>query len=173
MRRSLCVVLIVIAINLFCHETVAAQGLRLEKAYENEINGSFKVLLYGSRHGNDLETIAFLDPLEDGFELELYTPDFNYRVENKMDAKEAIKIAKTFVGWHSSFKSYSIGKLISTDGRVLGYEVRPLYMPIDYGMSDIFDNSYWLRGNKVVIRIRLHESLERRLYDIDPSREDK
>ncbi len=172
MKRYLSFMVIVLSVHLFCLQAVATPGLKIEQANEEEIKGSYRVLLYGARHGNDLETIAFLDPLEDGFEVELYTPDFNYRVEDKRDAKEAIKIASTFVSWHSSYRSYSLGKILNADGKVLAYEVRPLYMPLEYGVSDVFDNSYWLRGNRVVIKVRLIAPVERLIYDFDTPRQD-
>ncbi|MCX8069664.1 MAG: hypothetical protein N2738_04090 [Thermodesulfovibrionales bacterium] len=148
-----------------------ASNLILKDAKELEIQGNFHLLLYGSRHGNDIETIAFLDNSEDDYEIELYTPEFNYKKLKSLDTKEAIDRAKKFVSWHSSFMNFSISKIITNDGHLIGYEIKPLYFPFEYGVTDVFDNSYWIRGKKAVISIKLLQSVERIIYDFGNSKE--
>lgn len=151
--------------------TLYASNLTLKEVSEGEIKGTFNLLLYGGRHGNDIETIAFLDIIDDDYEIELYTNDYNYKKVMSVTDKDAIQRAKTFVSWHSSFMNYSIRKIITNKGGLIGYEIKPLYMPFEYGLTDVFDNSYWLRGKKAVISIKLLQSVERYIYDFGSSRD--
>jgi hypothetical protein len=42
------------------------------------------------------------------------------------------------------------------DGTVVGYEVRPRYMPIVYGSADVLRTRYWLEdGKRVIADIRV------------------
>lgn len=144
-----------------------ATNIETKEVVESEIKGRFDVILYGGRHVNDLETIAYLDIVDDDYEIEIFAPDFDYRIERSKDADLALTIARRFTGWHSSFMRFSYSKIITPDGKTIGYEVRPLYLPFEFGRADVFDISYWLRGKKVIISIKLLQHIERRLYYLD------
>jgi len=45
-------------------------------------------------------------------------------------------------------------------GMVIGFELRPLYLPFVYGTSDVLDIDYRSRGEKVIVTIRLKPFLE-------------
>ncbi len=153
---------------------VSAENLKVAVISEKDISpGLYTVILHGSRHGNDLETIAYLDPLNDDYEIELDTPAFDYRKELSKQDKDALNIAKTFVSWHSSFMQYKISRLLTKEGKKIGYEIKPLYMPFEYGRADVFDISYWLRGKKAVISIKLIPSVDRLIYDSGRSRDNE
>ncbi|MFQ3573256.1 MAG: hypothetical protein SNJ53_01330 [Thermodesulfovibrionales bacterium] len=132
-----------------------------------EIKGRFDVILYGGRHGNDLETIAYLDPLYDEYQIQIFAPDFDYRIVHSKDDKTAIDVAQKFTGWHSSFMRFIYSKIITPDGKIVGYEVKPLYLPFVFGRSDVFDISYRLKDKKVIITIKLLHKIERQLYYLD------
>jgi hypothetical protein len=77
--------------------------LRTEGAKDADIRGSFALILYGSRHLNDIETIAILDMEGDRYGFEPYAPEFDYKIKRGIPAKEALEEAERFVSWHSSF----------------------------------------------------------------------
>lgn len=144
-----------------------AISLDTKEVPDTEIKGVFDVILYGSRHANDLETIAFLDPIDDEYAIQIYAPDFDYRIDKSKDSKVALDIARKFTSWHRSFVRHIYSKIITPDGKTVGYEVKPLYLPFEFGRSDVFDISYRLDGKKVIITIKLFESVERQLYYLD------
>lgn len=125
------------------------------------IHGTFTLILYGANHSNDLETIAILDREGDEYEFEPFAPEFAYRIKKNLCANEALSKAENFVGWHHSFKSIMVSKITDEKNSLLGYEVRPLYYPLGFGFSDILEVDYFKRGNKIIARIKLIESVEK------------
>lgn len=135
--------------------------LRTELAQDSEITGSFTLILHGTRHTFDLKTIAFLDKEGDGYVLMPEAPTFDYKVIGNLSAQEALKKAQDFVKWHRSFRRSQVSKIIDDKGSIIGYEIRPLYDPIDYGISNVLVVEYWLKeGGKVKVTIRLHPTAE-------------
>jgi len=128
---------------------------------EKVIRGSFTLILYGGRYFDDLETIAVLDSEEDEYTFEPYAPEFHYHLKKNMAAENAFKEAMHFVSAHSSFINAHVSRLVDRDGRVLGYEVRPIYLPLRYGLSDILDASYRLKGKKVTVYLYLKPFIKR------------
>jgi hypothetical protein len=146
--------------------------LRTEGAKDADIRGSFALILYGSRHLNDIETIAILDMEGDRYGFEPYAPEFDYKIKRGIPAKEALEEAERFVSWHSSFYRTQLSRILDGKGNVIGYEIRPLYQPLAFGASDVLDVDYRIKDNKVIVRIRLKPQIERMLFDGDKSKED-
>ncbi len=133
---------------------------------EKAIGGTFRLILYGGNYSDDKETIAVLDREGDGYIFEPYAPDFSYSIKENIPSERALEEAKGFVKGHASFINLLITKLVDNEGKTLGYEVRPLYFPLRYGLSDILDVYYTRKGKKVTIYIYLKSSV-RRHFDSD------
>lgn len=137
-------------------------NLKKEKATKEEItDGSVILILHGNRYADDLETIAILDIEGDGYKFVPYTPEYNYIVKSGISVWDAIKEAEVFVSrGSSSFFQSRLSKIYDTEGRVIGYEVRPLYHPFKFGTSDVLDVNYSLRDDRVMVYIRLKHSVD-------------
>jgi hypothetical protein len=157
---------------VFLNSCAAGNYLRTEGAKDADIRGSFALILYGSRHLNDIETIAILDMEGDRYSFEPYAPEFDYKIKRGIPAKEALEEAERFVSWHSSFYRTQLSRILDGKGNVIGYEIRPLYQPLAFGASDVLDVDYRIKDNKVIVRIRLKPQIERMLFDGDKSKED-
>jgi hypothetical protein len=72
-------------------------------------------------------------------------------------------LARKFVGCHTAFHRSQLGELVDAKGDVLGYELRPLYLPFVFGFDDVLDTDYRIKDGKVVIKIRLLPSVEKML----------
>jgi hypothetical protein len=140
-------------------------GIRLntQGAQDSEVMGTYTVIFYGCNFLDDLETIAFLDKEGDRYTFEPFAPAFRFRIKKGMDAKDAIAEAGRFVGCNTSFSRAQLSRIIGPDSDTLGYEVRPLYHSFARGAGDVLRTYYRLRGDKVVITIRLVPSVERML----------
>jgi hypothetical protein len=150
--------LFLIASDSFAFET----SLKTEAANPSEVKGTFTLILYGGNYYDDLETMAILDREGDPYTLDLYVPDFDYRVRKGVSAKEALAEAGKFVRFHPSFWHSQLSKIMDGKGDVIGYELRPLYYPITYGVNDVLDVHYWMKeGGRVKVTIRLIPSVER------------
>jgi hypothetical protein len=138
------------------------KALRTEEAKPEEMKGTFTLILYGGSYLDDLETIALLDSEGDQYVLEPFAPDFDYRMKKGVPAQEAFKEAEKFVNFHPSFWRSQLSRILDKEGKAIGYEVRPLYRPFTYGISDILDVNYWLKEKgRVKVTIRLIPSIEK------------
>ncbi len=128
---------------------------------EEKIEGRYDVILYGSRHSDDVETIAILDRVGDEYTFEPYAPEHDYKVMKDMSASEALKHALPFVSWHRSFRNVERNRITDIKGMAIGFELRPLYEPLSMGEMDVMYVNYQIKDNTVIVYIRLKESVER------------
>ena len=156
--------ILVLALLLFVNVSSSLaieKPLKTKAAIPEDVTGAFTLILYGANYLDDLETIAILDYEGDDYHFEPYAPAFNYNVREGVQAQEALKEAEEFVSFHSSFWKSQMSKIVNKEGVTIGYEVRPLYRPFIYGISDILEVYYWLKENgKVKTIIRLNNSVE-------------
>jgi hypothetical protein len=133
-----------------------------------EITGTYSVIVYGGRHANDLETIGFFDREDDDYSIAVNAPDFDYKVKRGMAAADALKYAREAVGFHRSYWSMYITRIVAPDGHFVGYELRPLYPSFEFGYSDVLDVFYSWRGKALVVTVRLKPQVRRQLEGDDP-----
>lgn len=140
--------------------------LKTHEIRTSDIKGQFTVILYGARYGDDLENVALLDIDGDGYKFEIFAPDFDYRIKSGVPAEEAVQMAERFVSFHGSFKRSQVSMIKDMNGRIIGYEFRPLYPPAEFGWFDVLDIDYWLKDGVVIVKIDLITELKhRRLFD--------
>ncbi|MFN3395837.1 MAG: hypothetical protein ACK4Z9_03460 [Thermodesulfovibrionales bacterium] len=161
---------------LFCistHSLAYSEEGRIRTDIVNDIDRdkTYSLILYGARHGNDLETVVILDIEGDEYVFAPYAPDFDFAIERGPDASAAIKRAEQFVSWHPLYHGSELKK-ITLSGRVIGYELRPLYDPLAYGLSDVLDIDYRLKDKNIIVRIKLLPQIERMLHDGDRRRDE-
>lgn len=137
--------------------------LRTEETKERDVKGLFALILYGARDVNDIETLAILDFEGDQYTLEPYAPSFDYKVKKGLSEKAALDEAHKFISYHNAFYRSQLSKIVDDKGNTIGYELRPLYMPFVFGVSDVLEVDYWLMEGKVKVTIRLLPSVERAL----------
>lgn len=138
-----------------------AKPLKTDSADPAEVKGIFTVILLGGAHVDDLETVAFLDKEDDQYTFEPFTPDFDYVIKKGLPAEEALEIAEKFVAFHPSFWKIHLAKIIGPEGTIIGFELKPLYIPFTYGTSDVLAIHYWPKGmGKIKVTIKLISSLE-------------
>lgn len=145
--------------------------LETTQAHLEEITGTFTLILYGANHINDLETLAIMDREGDNIKFQPHAPEFLYRVKRGIAAGEALKESIKFISWHNSFHHYEINKIMDKENNILGYEVRPIYEPLAFGISDVLDVNYIIEEGYVRIFIRLMPSVERMLYNDEKKNE--
>jgi hypothetical protein len=139
--------------------------LKTIEATPDDITGTFSLILYGGRFADDVETIALLDLEGDGYSLEPFAPDFDFRIKKGVSAKEALEQAQKFVSFHHAFWRLELSRITDNNGKAIGYEIRPLYLPFYFGVSDIFEVYYWLKENgRVKVTIKLIPFVERRRF---------
>lgn len=145
---------------------LAPSPIRTADLQRAEVTGAYTVILYGGRYGDDLESVAILDKEGDQYAIEPYAPAFDYAVMKNVPAQEALARASRHIGWHSNVARSQMLEIVdSRTGALIGYELRPLYMPLAYGASDVLDIDYWMQGDRVMVSVRLIPRIERMRRD--------
>jgi hypothetical protein len=163
---------VIVSVALFC--ALPAEGKSLTTAGVGAIDGTgtYTLILYGGRHFRDVESLALLDLEGDAYTLEPFAPDFDFRVIKNLPAREALERAEHFLRIQYAFRQSLLSRILDSSGKTIGYEVRPLYDPLTFGLSDVLDVDYSLRNDgKVRVHIRLKLSVERQLFSGDGSRD--
>jgi hypothetical protein len=162
--------LIIIMLTLFIGSPVLTTSLsfafqkplRTESAEVFAINGPLTLILYGARFLDDIETIVIFDIEGDQYHFEPFAPDFDFKIKREVQAKEALAEAQKFVSFHHAFWRSQLSSILDPNGKIIGYELRPLYNNFVYGRSDVMDVHYWLKeGGKIKVTIRLVPEIER------------
>jgi hypothetical protein len=139
--------------------------LRTEIAPPEEITGTYTLILYGARYSNDIQNVALLVREDGPYRFEVYAPDFDYTVIKNVPHRDALEEAEKFVSHHYAFMQSQLSRIVGPSGQTTGYEVRPLYYPLEFGSQDVLDINYFLEEGRVVARIRLKREIERAFSD--------
>jgi hypothetical protein len=171
-RKSAYIILSIFfaSLVLILGSCAGGKQLRTELAPGSEIKGNYTLILFGTRSAYELKTVAFLDKEGDGYELVPYAPEFNYKVIKNVSGTEALKKALDYVKWHRDYRSTQVRKILDEQGSVIGYEVRPIYDPLAYGISNVLLVQYFVQeGGKIKVMIRLHPTAEEHLKRAMPA----
>ncbi len=143
------------------------KSLITEEISVDKITGTFTVILYGNRFSGEVENVAILDIEGDRYIFEIFAPDFDYTVISNMSSDDAKKRALSFIASYGAFKYAQISQIKDLEGKIIGYEFRPLYSSSEFGFFDVFDIDYRIDGNKVTVKIDLINEVKRRLLNDD------
>jgi len=155
---------------LACDSAAFEKPLRTEWVNQSEVAGSFTLILYGGNYFNDLQTIAFLDAEGYPYTFEPYAPAFEYRLLKGLSAREALDKAQDFVSTTGNcFVRSQLSKVLDRNDKTIGYELRPFYNPLCYGLADVLDVSYWNKDGKIVIKVKVKPIVEKQFESGDSS----
>ncbi len=168
MKRTFIIYLLAGCVLIFTGSVSAESTLlRTVPVEKGEITGEFDLILFGSLAQGIVNNLVILDRRDDGVIIEPYAPEFDYKIIRGLSTGEQIKHAEQFLSFHSAFYRFERSAILGPDGQVLGYEIRPLYQPLTFGVSDVLDVAYRKKGNTVHAYITVKESVERQLMDGD------
>lgn len=131
------------------------------------VSGSYNVFKYGARHINDIETVAIVDFANDSYEFKIFSSQHNYSISKLNDLSQAIEAASKFVSWHVYTQDVQISEIKALDGKVVGYEVKPLYDRFMFGLQDVMDISYVQANKDIAVYIKLNPLVEKIIYYSD------
>lgn len=156
----------ILLVALILQACIAGAGRQLVTgpADPDGVRGVFTLLLYGCHYADDSKNLAILVDEAGKYPFEIYDIPTSYRVMKGLPGPTALKEAEAFV--RCSFRHVSrteLRRIQDAAGGALGYEVRPLYAPWEFGWIDILFVSYSLRNGVVRTSIRLDPDVERAL----------
>ncbi|RJQ49938.1 MAG: hypothetical protein C4526_12890 [Nitrospiraceae bacterium] len=136
--------------------------LRTDPAASREVSGTYTLLLHGVRYSDDVENVAILDKEGDGYSFEIFAPEYDYTVLKQVPAKEALEKAERHVGSHYAVRKTELSRILDRQGNIVGYELKPLYHPLEFGIPDILYIDYTIKGNKIITKIWVRYDREKR-----------
>ncbi len=166
---------VIASVLVFLALSSCTQGvyLKTETPGSAELTGTYTLILYGARYRDDIENLAIFAKDGTRYAFQVYAPRYRYKVEKRVPAKEALETAQEFIRFHRSFWQSQLSKILSPEGETIGYELKPLYYPIDTGYADVLSVYYVVEGNTVTAIVRLKPEIEKIFPDEDllfPSR---
>jgi hypothetical protein len=139
---------------------VTAYTLKTEEGGLTATSGTYTLVRYGMSNPEDYANFVIISPEQGKYSFDIYKPDFEYRVEKGLTAKQAMESALEFVSRSPEFSRAQANKIIGPDGNVIGYEVKALYKRTLFGMEDVTYLTYVLRDNNVVtVYIRIDDAV--------------
>jgi hypothetical protein len=141
---------------------MAGKQLRTSAADPSEVKGTYTLLLYGCHYPAQLQEVAILVDDAGRYPITIHDLDSSYRVKKGVPAEQALSEADRFVRcstnriWRTEMR-----KILDDSGGTLGYEVTPLYDPVQFGIPNVIQTSYSLQNGVVKAYIRLFPDMER------------
>lgn len=167
-RINRCLLLIpLLAVTLSA--CVAGKQLATGSADAAELKGTYTLLQYGCHYPDDIKNLAILIDEGSGYPVEIYDTPTSYQVKKGLSGPQALKEAGSFV--RCSVRRVTeapLRRIMDAAGGTIGYEVRPLYSPLEFGKTDVLLVSYSLKNGTVRTYIRLDPDVERALESPGP-----
>ncbi len=131
-----------------------------------EAKGTYTLLLYGCHYPDDIKNVAILVDEGSRYPLEIYDLDTSYKVKKGVPAQQALSEADSFVrcSTHRIWQTHLL-RIPDNSGGTVGYEIRPLYLPLEFGFPDVLMVSYALKDGAVRAYIRLVPTVEKELQE--------
>jgi hypothetical protein len=130
------------------------------------ISGTYTLLLYGCHYPDQINNVAILVDKNSKYPLEIYDIDTSYTVKKDVPGQQAIAEADAFVRCSSHrVPQTQITRIPDDSNGTIGYEVRPLYVPTEFGTPDVLIINYSLKGGKVRAYIKITRQAEDKTGD--------
>jgi hypothetical protein len=141
---------------------LAGKQLPTGPARPSGVRGSYTLLLYGCHYPEDIKDVAFLIPEGSRYTFEIYDLATSFKTEAAVPADQALAKADSFVRCSSRKVSQSLlRRIVDDSGATVGYEVRPLYFPLEFGRLDVLLVSYALQDGTIRAYIKLDPDVEK------------
>jgi hypothetical protein len=161
MKRSLAFMVLWAVIPSVLLACASGERLRRAEAEAPDPAVRYTLVLHGGSHTDDLKTIAILDKEGDPYSFTFKAPEFRFGEHKNLSAEDALEHARQFVSFHRDFSTSRLTALTDTEGKILAYEVRPLYLPAVYRHTDILHVNYVLQDDVVTGYIYIKREVER------------
>ncbi len=158
-----------------------ASGIRLqtEPVAPAEVTGTYDLLLYGCRFPSDVKNLAILVREGARYPVEIYDLPTSSVVRKGLTADEALRDARSFLqcGGIRRLDGTRLSRIPDGSGGTIGYEVRQLYFPLEFGVTDVLLVNYSLINGMVRAYVKVDPEVERAIessgsdfHDSDHSR---
>ena len=141
---------------------VSGASLKTRDGGTPDPSGTYTVIRYGQNYADDVAALVVIVPEKGKYAFEVNKPDFEYRVQKGLTAKQAMEMAQDFASRHREFLRSQTSSVLGPGGNVIAFEVKALYKTTFLGMEDVIYTDYVLRGDdRVQLNIRLDDAVRR------------
>lgn len=118
--------------------------------------GYFTVIFSGRHYHEELNAIVIMDLDGDHYLLEPKARRVDYEILTGLSLREAVMESEPFFVLHAEYSGRKLlNSIISPEGMIIGYELRPLYNKDYIGVEDVLISEYVLqKGGKVIFTAR-------------------
>jgi hypothetical protein len=110
---------------------------------EEDVPGLFTVLFSGRHYFEEVDAVVILDLEGDEYRFVTSTRDMDYEILKSLSYPEAFYESGPFFRLHEAFSGKTrLYRIMSPDGRTVGYELRPIYFPAYLGVADLVKTRY-------------------------------
>jgi hypothetical protein len=157
--RRAALILVLAAMLQAC---VPSKRLATSAAFISDVQGTYTLLLYGCHYPDQISNIAILVDEASKYPVEIYDLDTSYKVKKGVPPQQALAEADSFVRCttHRIWQTQLL-RILDDTGGTIGYEVRPLYIPYEFGIPDVLLVNYFLRNGVVRVYIKIDPVVER------------
>lgn len=152
--------------------TAEAKDVTIRGAEASELQGQYTIIAYGCESTSDSPSLAILKKEGTGydFEVEVSTPAYFWnspqipsdtQTLSGVPAMEALRRAENFVKCNPEVQDVELNRITGPQGTVLGYEVRPVYMPLRYGSAGLQGVTYSLEERDIIASVSLNPLAEK------------
>jgi hypothetical protein len=136
--------------------------LRTVPAQQADRGGTYTLYLYGCRYPADVKNAAFLIDEGAQYPFEIFDLDTSYKIIRHVQAEQALRDARKFLLCTTHrVTGTSLSRISDAQGGTVGYEIKPLYFVVEFGMPDILLISYSQTAGMVRAYIRYQPGVER------------
>ena len=157
--RRAALILVLAAMFQAC---VPGKRLTTSSADPSDMKGTYTLMLYGCHYPDQINNIAILVDETSKYPVEIYDLDTSYKVKKGVLPQQALAEAESFVrcSTHRIWQTQLL-RIPDDSGGTIGYEVRPLYIPYEFGIPDVLLVNYFLRDSTVRVYIKIDPDVER------------
>jgi hypothetical protein len=130
-------------------------GMKTDMIKSTDIEpGTYKVITYDRVETNDPVSIVLLQQEGSGQTVKFTSPGaVNVRATG-LSADEAVRLGQNYIERTPTVQDTELVK-VTSEGSVVGYEMRPVFMPLRYGSSDVVGTNYSVEPNRTLASVVL------------------
>jgi hypothetical protein len=161
-ERTVITIILTLVLFSLCSCAGGGSGLRTQEITDpSGVSGRYTLVLFNDPAYIGLRAVGFLSAEGSGYTITPYASSDMYTSTYGMDGQEALQAAVSFVRKNPSFTRAVVSGILDPSGRTIGYEVRPMFSPLDYGAEDVMSITYMLKGpGTVEVHIDVIESVQ-------------
>ncbi len=155
-------VVLILVLAAVLQACVPSKRLMTSAAGPSDLQGTYTLMLYGCHYSDQINNIAILVDETSKYPVEIYDINTSYKVKKGVLPQQALAEADSFVRC-STYRLWQtqLRRIQDDSGGTIGFEVRPLYIPYEFGLPDVLQINYFLRENTVRVYIKLDPDVQR------------